>query len=43
MYCEACRNQHPQVATNVPKGIGAGAATIENVAVVVVTGSIINP
>lgn len=42
-YCEACRNQHAQTAKNVLKGLGAGAATVASVAVVVVTGGKINP
>ncbi len=42
-YCEACRNQHAQTAKNVLKGIGAGAATVASVAVVIVTGGKINP
>ena len=42
-YCEACRNQHAQTAKNVLKGIGAGAAAVASVAVVVVTGGKINP
>ena len=37
------RNKHVQTAKNVLKGIGAGAATGANVAVVVVTGGKINP
>jgi hypothetical protein len=41
-YCEACRNQHVQTAKNVLKGIGAGAATVASVAVVIVTGGKIN-
>ena len=41
-YCEACRNKHAQTAKNVLRGIGAGAATVASVAVVVVTGGKIN-
>lgn len=41
-YCEACRNQHAQTAKNVLKGIGAGAATVASVAVVVITVGKIN-
>ena len=36
-YCEACRNQHAQMAKNLLKGIGAGAATVASVALVVIT------
>ena len=49
-YCEACRNKHALTAKNSParsknvlRGIGAGAATVASVAVVVVTGGKINP
>lgn len=36
-YCEACRNRHAQTAKNVLKGIGAGAATVASVALIVIT------
>ena len=42
-YCEACRNKHAETVKNVLKGLGAGAATVASVAVVVVTGGKINP
>lgn len=42
-YCEACRNQHAQTAKNVLKGIGAGAATVASVAVVMINSGKINP
>lgn len=42
-YCEACRNKHAETAKNVLKGLGAGAATVASVAIVVVTGGKINP
>ncbi len=42
-YCEACRNKHAQNTKNILKGIGAGAATVTSVAVVIVTGGKINP
>lgn len=35
-YCEACRNKHAETAKNVLKGLGAGAATVASVAIVVV-------
>lgn len=42
-YCEVCRNKHAETAKNVLKGLGAGAATVASVAIVVVTGGKINP
>lgn len=42
-YCEACRTQHAQTAKRVLKGIGAGAATVASVAIVVVSDGKINP
>ena len=42
-YCEACRNKHAETVKTVLKGVGAGAATLASVAVVVVTGGKINP
>lgn len=41
-YCEACRNKYVQTTKNVLKGLGAGAATVAGIAVVVVTGGKIN-
>lgn len=41
-YCEACRIKHAETAKNVLKGLGAGAATIASVAIVVVTGGKVN-
>ena len=42
-YCEACRTQHAQTARNALRGIGAGAATLASIVVVVITGGRINP
>lgn len=42
-FCEACRNKHAQTAKNVFKGIGACAATVASLAVVIGTGGKINP
>lgn len=41
-YCEACRIKQAETAKNVLKGLGAGAATVASVAIVVVTGGKIN-
>ena len=42
-YCEACRNKRAEKVKNVLKGLGAGAATVVSVAVVLATGGKINP
>ena len=41
--CEACRNMQAQTAKNIMKGVGAGAATVASVAVVIISGGKINP
>lgn len=36
-YCEACRNQHAQMAKNVLIDVGKGAAAVASVAVAIIT------
>lgn len=42
-YCEACRNQHAQIAKNIGKDILAAAGSVASVAVAIITVGKINP
>ena len=42
-YCEACRNQHAQIAKNIMKGVAAGVGTAASIVVFAITHGKINP